>query len=136
MSKSFNSFLQFECYIPHSKIFIITSVIHRMMFRVFKSFNEIKSFRGVTMCMNRLKILQDISCCNNSHYIFLTHPHQPHAYDNILYPSCTKHISNFTNIQEKLQYVWRFINSRAVLSLQNLYKWVCVTNFSETLLSF
>ena len=90
MSKSFNSFLQFECYIPHSKIFIITSVIHRMMFRVFKSFNEIKSFRGVTMCMNRLKILQDISCCNNSHYIFLTHPHQPHAYDNILYPSCTK----------------------------------------------
>ena len=132
MSQSFNSFLQFQCYIPHMMIFIITSLTHRMMFKI-KKLRVLGAWRCAWTVWKSCKIfpvaiiLISYSTLTLNIRMGLIIFYTPHA---------QKHISNFTNIQEKLQYVWRFINSRAVLSLQNLYKWVCVTNFSETLLSF
>ena len=132
MSQSFNSFLQFQCYVPHMMIFIITSVTHRMMFKI-KKLRVLGAWRCAWTVWKSCKIFPvAIILITYSLLTLISRMRMIIFYT----PHAQKHISNFTNIQQKLQDVRRFINSKALLSLQNLYKWVCVTNFSETLLSF
>ena len=113
-------------------IFIIISIIHRMMFKI-KKLRVLGAWRCAWTVWKSCKIFPvAIILITYSSLTLISRMRMIIFYT----PYAQKYISNFTNIQEKLQYVWRFINSRAVLSLQNLYKWVCVTNFFRDIIVF